>query len=50
MMPVVQMNFFLYKTEAGKNGEGNRKERGRVRTKREKQIKGVGDRVTRCFC
>jgi len=29
MMPVVQIIFFLYKMEAGKNGVGNKRERGR---------------------
>jgi hypothetical protein len=40
-----QKKFFLYKTVAGKNGEENRKERGRERTEREKQIKGERDRA-----
>jgi hypothetical protein len=40
MMVVVQINFFLYKMEAGKNGVGNRQER-----ERGKRLKGVGDRV-----
>jgi hypothetical protein len=31
MMPVVQINVILYQTEAGKNGVGNRQERGRKR-------------------
>ncbi len=31
MMPVIQINFFLYQTEAGKIECGNRKERGRER-------------------
>jgi len=30
-MPFAQINFFLYKTEAGKNRVQNRKERGRGR-------------------
>ena len=29
MMPVVQIISFLYKMEAGKNGVGNKRERGR---------------------
>jgi hypothetical protein len=44
MMLVVKINFFLYKMEAGKNGVGNRQERGRER-ERGKRLKGVGDRV-----
>jgi hypothetical protein len=31
MMPVIQINFFLYQTEAGKIECGNRQERGRER-------------------
>ncbi len=43
MMPVIQINLFLYKMEAGKTECGNGQERGRER-KRE-QIKGVGGRA-----
>jgi hypothetical protein len=42
MMPVVVINFFLYKMEAGKNEVKNRQERGRER-ERAKWITGVRD-------
>jgi hypothetical protein len=32
-MPLAQINFFLYKTEAGKNRVWNRQERGRGRNR-----------------
>ncbi len=44
MMPLVQIIFYLYKTETGKNGVGNKRERERER-EQEKRTKRVGGRV-----
>jgi hypothetical protein len=40
-MPVIQINFFLYKTETGKMEWGKRE----GERERQKQITGVGDSV-----
>jgi hypothetical protein len=44
MMPLAQIISYLYKTEKGKNGVGNKQERERER-EQEKRIKRVGGRV-----
>ncbi len=41
---IIQIDFLLYKTEAGKNGAGSKRDRGRGR-EREEWIKRVRDRA-----
>ncbi len=43
MMMMVRINFFLYQTEAGKNGVGSKRERRRERNG--ERIKGERDGV-----
>jgi hypothetical protein len=40
MMPIIQINFLLYKTEAGKNTKGSMLKRGRERKREtDKRVK-----------
>ncbi len=43
LMPVIQINFFLYQTEAGKIESGNRQERGREREKERSTRQSEGE-------